>query len=281
MRFVVLLRRDFSLGARKSLPYLMGGLLIGLMLGMGSVAQAYATTGSVRGFTLGGLIAYALDFPASISVQQLILGRAVSFSYSWVLPFACAFAAVLDYPRSDFEGVGRDAMVFCKSRLLWWAAKCVWVLVTLALYWALVFAGICAIAVLSGSPLNMSVSAECTSSLRSSLAPYGFSMTAAPLLMLVVPVTGALSLVQLAISLLRNRITGYVAVMTILLGTSFFAHPLLPSFYLISGRSLGIYFGGAALHQGIALSLVLAWVAVGMGGFLISRKTIFGGGNNG
>lgn len=281
MRFIGLLKRDFALGTRQSLPYLIGGFFIGLMLGVGSIAQAFAITGSIGGFTLGDLVAFAMDFPASISIQQLIMGRAVSFSYSWVLPFACAFAAVLDYPRSDLEGMGRDAMVFGGSRLSWWCAKCAWTLCVLVLYWILVFAGICAIAFLSGSFFSLSVGVGCASSLRSSLAPYGFGMTAVPLLISVAPVTGALALAQLAISLFWNRIPGYVAVMAVLVGTSFFAHPLLPSFYLISGRSLGIYYGGAALNQGLAFSIAFAWAMVAVGGILISRKTIFGGSDNG
>lgn len=281
-----LLARDFRLGIHAVRRYLLGAFLLGLVIGFGAVSLSALEVGSAGAFTYGDIIAFAFDYPVPIDWWQVLQGRPVSLSFEWVFPFAALFACVLDYPRRDILGVGYRAVVRGGSRWLWWLSKCLWCIATVVVFWVLFCAGLAVVGLVAGSEMTLGVTPECMNVIRSSLAPYtidqslGVDANVAGLLVAIVVVTSCLALVQLACSLAFERMPAYGLVMSYLLLSGMFQHPLLLGNYLITGRHISLFMGGVPLNAGYALCLVAAWGAIALGGLYVTRMMIFGGSND-
>mgnify|MGYP001215966428 FL=1 len=141
MMFAKLLARDIRLGFVRLLPYYIGAVLLGAVLGFGAVALSKVAIGDAAAFTLGDIVAETFDHPVPIDWRQVMQGRPVSLSFEWVLPFALFFACTLDYPRQDTFGVGAKSIALSGSRWSWWLAKSAWCVASSLLFWALFFLG--------------------------------------------------------------------------------------------------------------------------------------------
>ena len=96
----------------------------------------------------------------------------------------------------------------------------------------------------------------------------------------IVGVTCCLQLVQFSISMLVERIPAYAVVMSYLLLSCMFQHVLLLGNYLITGRHKGLFLEGVPLNVALSECLVVAWLAVAIGGIFFSRQLLSGGGRN-
>ena len=68
--------------------------------------------------------------------------------------------------------------------------------------------------------------------------------------------------------------------MSYLLLSCMFQHVLLLGNYLITGRHKGLFLEGVPLNVGLSECLVVAWLAVTIGGIFFSRQLLSGGGRN-
>ena len=287
MMFAKLLARDIRLGFVRLLPYYIGAVLLGAVLGFGAVALSKVAIGDAAAFTLGDIVAETFDHPVPIDWWRVMQGRPVSLSFEWVLPFALFFACTLDYPRQDTFGVGAKSIALSGSRWSWWLAKSAWCVASSLLFWALFFFWIAFVAFMAGSNMTLEVTVEGLNVIRSD----GSSILAADqelgaganvglFIISIVGVTCCLQLVQFSISMLVERIPAYAVVMSYLLLSCMFQHVLLLGNYLITGRHKGLFLEGVPLNVGLSECLVVAWLAVTIGGISFSRQLLSGGGRN-
>lgn len=277
MMLVRLFLRDVLVGMRRVRPHMVAALFLGALFCAGAVGDAAASGISAPSLTFADAVGEAFNFSPPRDFYQILGGRPLSIRFPWFFTFALLFASTLDYPRLDALGAGYREIVDSGSRWLWWLSKCLWVITATVMFFAFFFAGIALASRGFGMDLSLEYSEAGASLLDTNMTLYGTAMTAAPHMALTVPVCSSLVLVQLAISMVLERIPGFALCMAVMFLSTLFDHPALPGNYLVSGRSIGIAMGGVQLNCGLALSLGIAWAAIALGGIAFSRMTIFGG----
>lgn len=277
MTTIKLLARDIRFGFPYVAFSLVAASLLGTLFSIGSAGEIVYRGEELGVHTLGDFLAIAFDFSTPLDLWALIQGRSLSITFPWFFPTAILFSSLSEYPRDDVRGAGYRAMLGSGSRWAWWVAKCLWVCLVVCLFWTL-FLGFFALAsYVFGASMSLSVTQGALVYIHSELTASGIGMNMLPLAALLIPVCGGLALVQTAVSLLIDRMLGYVLTMGVLFASAMVYHPLLIGNYLISGRCPGIFADAFGMNWGLALSLVLAWMAVAVGGVFVSRMTIYGG----
>lgn len=276
---VRLLMRDVRFGFSFVAFSLVAAAFLGMLFSIGSAGLIVYKGGDTSAYSMGDFLAHAFDFSAPLDLWQLIQGRPLSITFPWFFPTAVLFSSLSEYLRSDARGAGYRVMLASGSRWAWWVAKCLWVCLVVCAFWA-IYLGMFLItsSVFFDVSPTLSVTQEGLAFIKTGLVePIMVDMTIFPLIALLVPVCIALALVQSAISLLVDRMLGYVLTMGVLFASAMVYHPLLIGNYLISGRCPGIFADAFGMNWGLALSLVLAWIGVAVGGMFVSRMTIYGG----
>lgn len=272
-----LLWRDTRITFRSLIPYLVAALFLGATLSLRTLGKISASDAAVTSRTLGDFIAYAFNFAAPINFQDILNGRPLSITFPWLLAFAALFAMTLDYPRHDLRGPGYHTLVATGNRWPWWIAKCLWVCLVIAAFWTCFLLGVAVPAIYCGADPSLLLTQDGVQLLTTQLSPYQIEMTIVPLLLLTIPICSSFGLIQLLISIHIDRIAAYTFCLSVVFASALFSHPLLLGNFLISGRSVGAFFGGFPLNEGLALSIGISSAVVLVGGALFSRKTIFGG----
>lgn len=277
MRTLRLYARDLRVGLPSVRPYLVAALVLGVVHGIAAAGNCAYSGNDLSSFTFSDYVALTFQFANPVDLWLLIQGRPLTITFPWFFSFAVLFAATLEYPRADLLGAGYRGVVASGSRWAWWIAKCAWVCTVAAAFWVLLFAGLILTAWAFGAQASefMSEFAMIMVPASSSTRYPGMSMV--PLMLLTVPICASMMLVQLAVSVRVERMPGYLLCMGVFFASGMVEHPLLLGNYLISGRSAGAYVEGLPMNDGLALSLAVAWIAVAVGGLLVSRMTIYGG----
>lgn len=274
---IKLLARDIRFG----LPYvafsLVAASLLGALFSIGSAGEIVYMGEELDTHTLGDFLAITFDFSTPLDLWALIQGRPLSITFPWFFPTAILFSSLSEYPRDDVRGAGYRAMLGSGSRWAWWVAKCLWVCLVVCSFWILFLGSFVFASCAFGASMSLSVTQGALIYIHSELNASGIGMSILPLVALLIPVCGALALVQTAISLLVDRMLGFVLTMGALFASAMVYHPLLIGNYLISGRSSGVFYDAFGMNWGLSLSLAAAWLAIAVGGALVSRMTIYGG----
>ena len=181
---------------------------------------------------------------------------------AWLLLLFSLLFATLRYPYKDLYGMGAHVMMRSGSRLSWWWAKCLWValsvvllcclLVLVAVFWALVTAGTLSLHTteffLDYVAIRGDAAAYCEESVTYLASIFGWVL--------------ALGLVQLVASVALKPAAGFVAMVSYLFFSSFYATPLLLGNYLMAQRSSA--FGGIIdMMSGMPLSVAVSVFADG------------------
>ncbi|WP_058270892.1 hypothetical protein [Olsenella massiliensis] len=262
--------------------------------GLRSVARWYGAA-VVLACASGG--AYVLTSVASIQKVPWSLGNILAgnlagmapflpsptdpfrFPVSWAFLLLLLHFITLDYPYRDLMGFGEKVLASAGSRWAWWLSKCVWVVASVLLYWA-VHLGVCALfACIPGGGLSLDVSQDLYHMMHLDMNVRPDTGTFALFLVGVPCMTAALCLFQLFLSLVAGQTLSYLASFSILfLSAFYYACPLLPGNYLMAMRSPGVVGQGFGFppQWGLALALGVAVFSIVTGGIAFVRMDILG-----
>ena len=163
---------------------------------------------------------------------------------AWMFLILLFLSLTLDYPLSDLNSVGSSCLVVGSSRVMWWLAKCLWVvtvvfaccLVAVALVSVLTFA--------NGGVLSLSAHAEVLrlfsfnpESLKG--APWDMGMFFAVFFIVLC----SFALLQLFLSLLTHPVVGFSRMAVLLFLSAYFDSGYLLGEYLMAARS-SVFVGG-------------------------------------
>ena len=107
MMFAKLLARDIRLGFVRLLPYYIGAVLLGAVLGFGAVALSKVAIGDAAAFTLGDIVAETFDHPVPIDWWQVMQGRPVSLSFEFFRLLSSLLARLTIPVRTRLESAPR------------------------------------------------------------------------------------------------------------------------------------------------------------------------------
>lgn len=266
-------------------------LLVDLAEGFWSLWRWYIGAVALFAVMSASLVLQALTLGmplASLSVGDFLLyyfaGTSQFFAFGgdpFRLPvmwaFVCLFALylVLWYPYRDLLGFGRAAVVVGGSRWRWWFAKCVWVVVAIAVFCLCAFVVASTSSLLVGGCISLTVSEEMPFLLglrESQLAepPYSIGSSIA----VAFASLAALALFQLLLSLVTGPVISFACSISIIFLSAFYFDPLLIGNSMMLARSDCLMEGGISVFAGACIASSLAGASILAGGLLFSWMDI-------
>ncbi|MDR0515255.1 MAG: hypothetical protein LBG81_08890 [Coriobacteriaceae bacterium] len=226
---------------------------------------------SVGPFTLGDCVVGAFS-----GMKEYVFDPRNPFDFPalWLLTFLLAAYLTLHYPYRDLLGVGRHLVVAAQSRVGWWYAKCLWVLASVGLFYAVCGAVLCLALLLDGGAFTLDVSPRTPGVLAFGHAVLGQPGGIWPLLVLLPLATVALCLLQLFLSLVIKPLPSYLCTVSLLFLSSYFKTPFLLGNYLMAARSEVFITGGMGFAAGAVLAGALIIVSVVAGRAWVQQMDI-------
>lgn len=192
---------------------------------------------------------------------------------AWLLLLFSLLFDTLRYPYKDLYGTGAHVMMRSGSRLTWWWAKCLWVVLSVALLCCLLVL----VAVLWTLATGGSLSLHTTESFLDYVAIYGDTAAhceaSVTYLASIFGWVLALSLIQLVLSIALKPAAGFVTMVSYLFFSSFYATPLLLGNYLMAHRN-SVFGGTIDAMSGMPLSLAVCVFAIAVGAVLIQLMDV-------
>lgn len=160
-------------------------------------------------------IFYLLEGISKISEKAYKEGKFV-FPYVWItVQFMCAFL-VMNYPKSDLEGVGLNVLILSKSKKLWWISKCIWIFISVFSIYLMIGISAMLFTLLSGGTFEMVIHYEIFETF-SQTPPTNNSQMPIILFVLTMPLltSTVISILQMVISIFSQPTLGMVFVFII------------------------------------------------------------------
>lgn len=178
---------------------------------------------------------------------------------TWLTIVFLGIFTALDYPWSDLTRTGRQAILICGSRTLWWLSKCVWTVFNVAFFLIILGLGIAAGALITDGTLSFDVSEQVPLYLE--FDPYALQEAPwdiVPLLAAFPAMLCALCLLQHALALIVHPLPSFGIVAILLYLSAYFTHALLPGEYLMAARSSVLVSTGFSPAAGILFAAIIA-----------------------
>lgn len=277
--FARLVGRDLRYGLRQ-----VAGRVIVLLLGVNVLCYLLFTLVASGNTVVGGLsfADYMASCVGGISVYIPRDGEAFKLPAGWLCLCAGIAYIVLDYPARDFAGTGAQAMVAAGGRVLWWLAKCAWVVLACVAIWLLIVVACVFWALVFGNGLD-STSLKFTPGVSVLLgfdAPVAMTndMSAGFIQFLVTfpLVIGAVCLFQAVLSVRFAPLVGFAATVALLLVSALAASPALPGNFLMLARCDFVSVAGLPPVLGCVAAAPLSIVAVLTGVLCCLKRDIYG-----
>ncbi len=147
-----LIRYDFGRGLRDRWKYLIIPLFIFAILTVRFIGYLESDFFSLN---FGGVMFLHLCglLPVSSSPDFFL-------PIQWLLIQVGCMIFTLEYPMRDLKLSGRQMMLRCGKRTHWWHSKCIWCLVSVAIYWAVGYLVILAFCLANNLPLTTYIDIE-------------------------------------------------------------------------------------------------------------------------
>lgn len=174
------------------------------------------------------------------------------------------------YPIKDLSVSGRQIFIRVRNNTIWWFSKCVWLVITVVLYYLAVYACIAAAAG------NMILYPQKEVLLWTGVLE-NFGSTAEYLEVLVLlpmATTLAVSFVQMLLSVITAPAYGFFAIVLNLLLSSYFYCHWIPGNFLMFNRSFLAREEGIGLAWPLVVDAVLVFVCVIAGAVYIKKKDL-------
>lgn len=180
------------------------------------------------------------------------------------------------FPLRDLNEAGIQVLIRTKSREQWWLSKCLWVIFSVVMYYAIGIIIIAIFAVFSGG-IKLTLSGELNFILQGVQVS---NITAEKLIFIgvLIPIVASitLSLIQLLISLYTNSIIGNMVIIVVLGLTPFISSPIYISNYLMILRSSSfVGNSGVQCTTAVIVCILFSVIIVIIGNYKVKKIDIF------
>lgn len=168
----------------------------------------------------------------------------------WMLMNLFLAFIIVSYPSKDLNGYGQHMLLHARSRLQWWAGKCIWNVCCVIVFYLIGLAVILLFTVFAGGKVSFQASGDICGQLSEFHADKvaGFYLMRT-VLVLPVLTSLALSLLQMALEFLFRPILSYAIILTVLVASAYYCTP-----FLLGNESM-LLRSKAAMPDGIPFSL--------------------------
>lgn len=171
----------------------------------------------------------------------------------WLLMNLFLAFIIVSYPSKDLNGYGQHMLLRARSRLQWWAGKCIWNICCVIVFYMIGYTVIFLFAAISGK-----VSFQVSSDICSLLSKFNVGNSGSfdmILTVLVLPIltSVALSLLQMMLEFIVKPILSYAVILCLLVASAYYYTP-----FLLGNESM-LLRSKAAMPNGIpfALSVII------------------------
>ncbi len=178
------------------------------------------------------------------------------------------------YPVDDLAGYAPQVFVRMRGIWSWWLSKCSWIVSSVVAFYLLGLVVFACFAFAFGSPFAPSAS-DSPSALVNGLSVINISPSMFIAALLIAPTLSiALSLAQVALSLLIGPFMSFMALMTFYALSIYFSTPLLIGDYSMIARIDLVMPGGISVEAALAICIIVAITATAAGGFILNRRDL-------
>lgn len=225
-------------------------------------------------FSLLDVLVYA---SAGAPPHDATSGLPYSPPFAWLVMQALIAALVGHYPANDLGTRGPQVLTRVGNTGTWWLAKCAWIAATVAAFYLLGLAVFVVFAAAQGnvgggasstlSALLNGFSLEAASGTSTGIA-LAAALVAAPVLSI------ALSLAQVALSLIIGPLASFAALMAFDVASAYFAFPALFASGAMLCRSSLVTAGGTSPATVFAISALVVAASLIAGALILRRRDL-------
>lgn len=192
-----------------------------------------------------------------------IMGETFKLPYIWIIHHILVLFFILNYTTSDLESFGQQIIIHSGSRKKWWMSKCVWLLLSIILYYVILWFGI-AFCILATSG---NFSDKVSSFMKYILVVGPKALPAFDLNLYInifaMPIifTISIGLLQMALCLFIKPVFSYIITVSLCIASAYSINPLLIGNYAMVVRSNQIVSNGVDLCIGVIILATLAMIS--------------------
>lgn len=204
----------------------------------------------------------------------------ISLPFGWLLTVGTCLFLNLDYMLYDLTNNGQQVMIRCQSKQNWYISKCIWNLLSTALYFALLALVVWLFVLLTGGVLSAENTEEVSVLLFSmvSAKPMVLTTQQGLLISLILPylTVAALSMLEMVLCLVVKPILSFLACMSLLVLAVYVDSPVVLGNGAMTIRSSLIASNGQEPIVAIIVAVITLVLCTLVGAIVFKHSDILG-----
>lgn len=276
MRFFKLLRYDIIYGifnVKKLIKFiLLAAVILLACLELNGKIIPYNTNvdinmsyGNIMFYILGGVKEFVIDTDDIFKIP-----------YIWYINHLLILFFNLQYANDDLSGVGQQMIYRAGGRIKWWISKCIWNFVSVTLYYMISLSTIIVFCLIKGNEISLSFSSFMRNIMYFGPKDLGYETWDIALEVTLMPflVTLALSILQMALSLVFKPAFAFIFSSVLLISSAYYMTPFLIGNFSMAVRSSKVVSNGVNLTDSIIATLVMIALGIIIGILAIRRHNV-------
>ena len=196
--------------------------------------------------------------------------------YLWFLNHLLILYFTLHYASDDLSGVGQQMIYRAGGRIKWWVSKCIWNFTSVVLYYLVSFSTIIVFCLIKGNEISLTFSSFMRNIIYFGPKDLGLETWDIALEVSLMPflVTLALSIFQMALSLVFKPAFAFIFSSVMLISSAYYLTPYLIGNFSMAVRSSKVVSNGVNLTDGIIATLVMIALGIIIGILAIRRYNV-------
>ena len=277
MKLTRLLERDLRLGTIKNIyKFLIAVAIAGFICNKTYVSyiRFFNEYGLIR--SDGTFMDYLLRVNPGIEIYHFSPKEEFKIPVIWFTLQITIHYIVGYYPEDDFRLYGKTIIPSSGSAGLWWISKCIWCIITVTLYYAVIIGTTFVVALVRDAEIKGGFTKALMSKLYGGIMNY-ITIKDAILIVVILPLvaTMALCLFQVFLSFVITPVVSYMVICIMYVLSAYYHTWWLPGGFTMWLRSSYINIKeGYTPQTGLLISAYLALFSIVFGWMFINKKDI-------
>lgn len=180
-----------------------------------------------------------------------------------------------NYPVNDLYDYAPQVLIRTKNRAQWWLGKCLWNVLSVGLFYFVLFVVTLIVTLVTGGVVSLTASDDILADFFGvTLEMINSGMLILTVFALPLLTSIAISLVQMVLMFCVKPVYSYLTVVVLLVSSAYFMTPFLPGNYAMLWRNNVWCEDGISTYIAIIVDLVVVIAAVVSGYFIFQKKDI-------
>ncbi len=227
----------------------------------------------IAGVSIGDWLLYMFG---GIKEYSPLSGESFVLPYLWLLNHLLILYFTLHYASDDLSGIGQQMIYRAGGRIKWWVSKCIWNFTSVVSYYIVSFTVIITFCLIKGNVFEMSFSSFMRMIMYFGPKDLGYETWDIALEVTLMPflVTLALSILQMALSLVFKPAFAFIFSSVLLISSAYYMTPFLIGNFSMAVRSDKVVSNGLNLTDGIKAAVLMIIIGIIIGILAIRRYNV-------